>query len=62
MKIQRIYGKLGEFIEPNKVLVIYGPRRIGKTTMIRQFLDETETTSKYQFDTGSSLDSPLRND
>ena len=50
MKIQRIYDDLDRFIEPNKVLVIYGPRRVGKTTMIQQFLDQT--TLKYGFDTG----------
>ena len=53
MKIKRIYDKLGKFIEPNKVLVIYGPRRIGKTTMIQQFLDQT--TLKFRFDTGEDL-------
>ncbi len=50
MKISRIYDNLAKFIEPNKVLVIYGPRRIGKTTMIKQFLEKTHL--KYRFNTG----------
>ena len=52
MQIQRIYH-LGELIEPNKVLVIYGPRRIGKTTLIQQFLQKT--TLRYRFDTGEDI-------
>lgn len=53
MRIQRIYDNIGDFIEPNKVLVIYGPRRIGKTTMIQQYLEQTEL--KYRFDTGEDI-------
>lgn len=30
--------KINAFLEPNKVLVIYGPRRVGKTTLIEDFL------------------------
>lgn len=39
MKIERIYdGKLGELLMPGKVLAIYGPRRAGKTTLLKTFL------------------------
>ena len=53
MKIKRVYDNLGELIEPNKVLIIYGPRRIGKTTMIQQFLERTKL--RYRFDTGEDI-------
>lgn len=37
--IARFYGdKLAELLEPNKVLLIYGPRRVGKTTLVESFL------------------------
>lgn len=39
--IQRYYSpKINDYIKPNKVLVLYGPRRVGKTTLISQFLKE----------------------
>lgn len=38
--IQReLYGKLIQFLQPNKVVVIYGPRRVGKTTILNQVLN-----------------------
>ncbi|MFZ1720410.1 MAG: ATP-binding protein [Candidatus Moraniibacteriota bacterium] len=37
--IGRFYtGKIDALIEPNKVLVVYGPRQAGKTTLIKEFL------------------------
>ncbi|MCX6250995.1 MAG: ATP-binding protein [Bacteroidetes bacterium] len=51
--IPRHYQKLESFLKPNKVLVIFGPRQVGKTTLIRKFL---ETTSfKYRLETGDNL-------
>ena len=35
---------------PNKVLVIYGPRRVGKTTLLQNYLKQT--TLKYKLDFG----------
>jgi predicted AAA+ superfamily ATPase len=32
--------KIKEFLKPNKVLVIYGPRQVGKTTLIQNFLKD----------------------
>ena len=34
------------YLEPGKVLVIYGPRQVGKTTLVRTFLDETDLSYK----------------
>jgi len=37
--INRYYSdKLAKLIKPNKVLVIYGPRQVGKTTLVNNFL------------------------
>lgn len=48
--IIRAYEPLDRFLDKNKVLVIYGPRRVGKTTLINQFL--ANTTLKYKSDSG----------
>ncbi len=41
-------------IEKGKVLMIYGPRQVGKTTLIKSFLDKTKF--KYRYDTGDSFE------
>lgn len=38
---QRVYEPLDSHLQPNKVLVIYGPRRVGKTTLLTRFLAGT---------------------
>lgn len=35
--IKRAFEPLDAHLQPNKVLVIYGPRRVGKTTLLRSF-------------------------
>lgn len=51
--IKRYFSPLEPLLEPNKVLVIYGPRRAGKTTILREL---TENTSlKYRFDSGENI-------
>ena len=37
----------------NKVLVIYGPRRVGKTTLLKKFLEHREN---YLFINGEDVD------
>jgi uncharacterized protein len=46
--------KINELLEKNKVLVIYGPRRIGKTTLVENFLKQT--ILKFNYVTGDSLE------
>lgn len=46
MKIQRTYNELASFVHPNKVLVILGPRQVGKTTLLNDFLSITSFKSK----------------
>lgn len=51
--IKRAYEPLENYLTPNKVLVIYGPRRVGKTTLIKQFLSETKLN--YKLDSGDNI-------
>ena len=54
---RRFYQEtIKNIIQPEKVLVIYGPRRVGKTSMINKFLDGYEGTIY----TGAGEDLPLR--
>ncbi len=43
---------IAKLIERNKALIIYGPRRVGKTTMLRQFLAGTKL--KYRLENGDN--------
>lgn len=51
--IKRYFSPLEPLLVSNKVLVIYGPRRVGKTTLLRELLDTT--TLKYRFDSGENI-------
>lgn len=53
MKIPRIYANLDNFLKPGKVLIIYGPRQVGKTTLLRDFLSTTKL--KYKLDSGDDI-------
>src|SRR3990167_5121742 len=45
---------IASLLEKNKVLVIYGPRQVGKTTLVKKYLVITSLT--YQFFTGDQFD------
>lgn len=51
--LPRIYQNLDTWLDPNIVLVIYGPRRVGKTTLVNNYLEQTKY--KYRFDTGEDI-------
>ncbi|TSC87388.1 MAG: AAA ATPase [Microgenomates group bacterium Gr01-1014_16] len=53
MKFPRIYDDLDSRLKPNKVLVLYGPRRVGKTTLLTNYLSQTQF--KYQLDSGDNI-------
>ncbi len=53
MKFPRAYD-ISKLLEPNKVLVIFGPRQVGKTTLVKDFLKTTKL--KYRFENGGDLD------
>lgn len=50
---QRAYEPLEEHIMPNKVLAVFGPRRVGKTTLLRNYLGQTKL--HYKLDSGDNL-------
>lgn len=51
--IPRTYEPLTQYLQANKVLVIYGPRRVGKTTLLHRLLDNTPL--KYKLDSGDNI-------
>lgn len=53
MLLPRYYSNLERYIQPGKVLVIYGPRRVGKTTLINQYLATTKR--RYKLDSGDNI-------
>lgn len=50
---KRTYEPLDALLIPNKVLVIYGPRRVGKTTLLQNYLKQT--VLKYKLDSGDNI-------
>lgn len=53
MQFQRIYEHLDFFLKPNKVLAIFGPRQVGKTTLLKNFLASTQLF--YRLDSGDNI-------
>ncbi|MDO8512520.1 MAG: ATP-binding protein [bacterium] len=53
VNIPRFYQDLGKYIAPNKALIIYGPRRVGKTTLLNQYLKQSGL--KYKLDSGDNI-------
>jgi predicted AAA+ superfamily ATPase len=39
----RHYGNLANLAKPNRVTVLYGPRRVGKTTLVNRYIDFLKT-------------------
>lgn len=50
---QRQLKRLKELVSPNKAIIIYGPRRCGKTTLINKFLEEIK--GKYLLANGDDI-------
>lgn len=51
--LSRYYDDLDEQLKPQKVLVIYGSRQVGKTTLLKNFLLKTKL--KYKIDSGDNI-------
>lgn len=51
--ITRIYHDLSKYLHPKEVLIIYGPRRVGKTVLLETYL--SKTTLKYKLENGGDL-------
>ncbi len=48
MKIQRLLlSQLNDALIPGKVIVLYGPRQVGKTTLVKDLLAATSLRSKF---------------
>ena len=44
---------LNKFIKPGKVQILYGARRVGKTTLLKEYLSRTKY--KYRLDSGDNI-------
>lgn len=44
---------LMKYLDPNKVVLLYGPRQVGKTTLVREYLKNTP--HKYAFYSGDNI-------
>jgi len=53
MKIPRIYQNLDKHLKPNKALIIYGPRQVGKTTLLQDYLKNCKM--KYKLSSGDNI-------
>lgn len=51
--LKRKFEPLDAHIRAGRVLLIYGPRRVGKTTLLQRYLQNTPL--KYKLDTGDNL-------
>jgi len=49
----RFYQDLAKFLKKKKVLILYGPRQVGKTTLLETFLKTTGF--KYKLDSGDNI-------
>jgi len=49
----RQFSNLDQYLKPGKVLAIFGARRVGKTTLISNYLKEY--TGKYRLDSGDNI-------
>jgi hypothetical protein len=52
-QIIKRYYILEEHLKKGKVLIVYGARQVGKTTLVKDFL--SRTTLKYKFDSGDNI-------
>ncbi len=50
--IKRFY-QLEKYLQANKVLIIFGPRQVGKTTLLKNFLEQSSL--KYRLDSGDNI-------
>jgi uncharacterized protein len=53
MKIPRIFQNLDIYLKPNKVVILFGPRQVGKTTLLQDYLKTC--TWKYKLDSGDNI-------
>lgn len=47
--------KIEDYQEAGRVLMIYGPRRVGKTTMAKSYLENLDKSIRYKYDIGDDM-------
>ena len=50
--LKRVYDNLDKYFWDNRAIILYGPRRIGKTTLVNQYLKDTKL--KYRLESGDN--------
>ena len=51
--LSRFYNQLDDYCHPNKVLVLYGPRQAGKTSLLEHYL--AHSNYRYKLDSGDNV-------
>lgn len=51
--LTRFYANLASYFHPKEILILYGPRRVGKTTLLDTYLKNTDL--KYRLETGDNI-------
>lgn len=54
--INRHYQNLSEYLKPGKVLILQGPRQVGKTTLVQNWLESPACQEKHVYLTGDSIE------
>ena len=57
--LKRFYEPLDAYVQPNVALLIYGPRRVGKTTLLNTYLAGTKL--RYRLEHGDPYTRCSRN-
>ena len=52
---RQIYNLLEKKLQENKVVLLYGPRRVGKTTLLGELSKNLESKEKIKFVNGETL-------
>ncbi len=52
---RQAYNLLKQKLQENKVILLYGPRRVGKTTLLKELVKELEKREKVKFVNGENL-------
>ncbi len=51
--VNRYFNNLNDYIRPGKVLIIFGPRQVGKTTLLEHYLASSQ--ARYKFVSGDDV-------
>lgn len=51
---RQLFEQLEEKIEPNKVVILYGPRRVGKTTILKMLAEKLKERERIKFLNGEN--------